>query len=143
VKNRGHGAYMRYKYCMESDEVTLPHLQKANNGQDFLKYFMLDDASSIPSEPIFLPSPRWDSMMGKNENICQMENKAWPSVSETSSFVSFSVTTAYNGSFLFSKLRSFHGHPPYMLVAGRPPSHILYSCTRPENELLGELMPSL
>jgi hypothetical protein len=80
---------------MESDEVTLPHLQKANNGQDFLKYFMLDDASSIPSEPIFLPSPHWDSMMGKNENICQMEKKAWPSVSETSSFVSFSVSIAF------------------------------------------------
>jgi hypothetical protein len=40
---------------MESDEVTLPYLQKAN-GRGFLtllKHFMLDDASFIPSEPIF------------------------------------------------------------------------------------------
>src|ERR1700733_6846124 len=49
-------------------EVTLPFLQKAK-GRGFLtllRHFMHEDTSSIPTTPIFLSSPRWDRMIGRN-----------------------------------------------------------------------------
>jgi hypothetical protein len=69
---------------IESDEVTLPYLQKANDRGflTLLKHFILDDASPIPSEPIFIPSPRWDCMMGKNPKNLSNVEKAWQAYTE-------------------------------------------------------------
>jgi hypothetical protein len=55
-------------HCFNCDEITLPYLQndRGRGYLNLLKHYMLEDLSS-PSEPIFLPNPRWDSMMGKNK----------------------------------------------------------------------------
>jgi hypothetical protein len=50
---------------LHCDEVTLPYLQKGNGRGflDLLRSVMIDDTTSIPTEPKFLPNARFDRMI--------------------------------------------------------------------------------
>lgn len=50
---------------LHCDEVTLPFLQKGNGRGflDLLSSFKVDDTTTIPTEPVFLPNPRFEHML--------------------------------------------------------------------------------
>jgi hypothetical protein len=135
------------------DEVTLPYLQKAG-GQGFLtllRHFMLKDASSVSSTPIFLPNPLWDHMIGRNRKNLPDEHKAVQAYCDTgrNEFICMDIpwlelsdvnlTSSSTGHFLVQTLAAFDGSPaPTIVVKAQSHNRLSPSYVNNVGRLVGK-----
>jgi hypothetical protein len=123
-----------------SEELTLSNMEKGN-GRAFLtllKFFMLHDTSSLPNEPIFLPSAKWkyDKPLSTGNHSEDMEEVAFATfrlsrsificefffVSQLSLRLISDQRLTLEGQFLWNTVASFM-HVPRQRTQKPKPSH--------------------